>query len=591
MDDFEIEIKKIFLDEAQELLDGVEKDCLALVNDNKNIEGIENILRLAHTFKGSARAVGLIEFSEIAHELENFLGLVSKGKLTVSKSSCSLLLEVVDAFRVAVGELRKNISYQIPNKLQIIEKIKKFYTPELASKIADPALDPILAEASQPKEEIIEKAFIETVDSSPKELPSNKSGDRVKAPRADEPIKVSSQKLDRLIDLVGELTVHRYFLMETGTRRNEADKSNLEQGVTLDSASIGQRDYLDKIITEIYDVSMALRMTPIRPIFQRMQRTVWDLSVLKNKEIELILEGEEIELDKTIIDKVGETLIHLIRNAIDHGIEESNKRVAVGKTPKGTIRLSAKLRENCVVVAVSDDGNGLEKDRILKVAIERKLVSPKNNLTEAEIFALIFEPGFSTQSEVTDVSGRGVGMDVVQQSVRSVGGSIEIETKPHQGTRFSLTLPLNLSVIEGLVVQEFGTKYIVPLHQVLEIVDLQKHKVDDSFGKGRVLTLRGEVLPVFSLGKALDHTNKAPKIKFTEHSEAFVGLSILHSGKKVVFEVDEVLNHEPIVLKPLGVELQNIRGIIAGAILGNGDPILVINLQKLVPERSVGGNV
>ena len=352
--------------------------------------------------------------------------------------------------------------------------------------------------------------------------------------------------------------------------------------------------YMDKVINEVYELCMSLRMTSVRPVFQMMQRVVWDSGMALGKEIQLTTQGEDVELDRVIVDKIKEPLTHLIRNAIDHGVESPEERARVGKPKQGTITLSAQLKENRVVLSVSDDGHGLNKEAIVRKGIEKGLISATQNLLDDEIFDLIFEPGFSTRNQVTELSGRGFGMDIVKESIQEIGGSIEIQTKDGEGTTFALTLPLILSVIQGLLVELNQSHYVIPLSQIVETVDLNKQHIQN-FGTQSVVELRGEVAPILDLAEIFSEQGmrggSRRDYRGRDYSDGKAGFGIVvgFRGSKCIFRVDDIGESQPLALKPLSLELQGIPGLASTAILGDGEPALVLNLHELSPYRSTHG--
>jgi two-component system, chemotaxis family, sensor kinase CheA len=333
---------------------------------------------------------------------------------------------------------------------------------------------------------------------------------------------------------------------------------------------------LSRITTELQRNAMSLRMVPIRAMFHKMNRLVRDLATQQQKHVQLVLEGEETELDRNIVEKLSDPLVHMIRNAIDHGLENSDDRVANGKPGLGTIRLTAAHQRGGIVIRIQDDGKGLDRSRILAKAIDRGLVKTDANLTESEIFSLIFQPGFSTAEKVTDLSGRGVGMDVVRRNIENLRGKIEIQSLPGQGTTFTILLPLTLAIIDGLLVGVGGERYIIPTLSVRESFRPPPGTVKTVQGRGEVVSVRGRQTPLLRLGHYLGRTSRAVKpedgiVVVVESGDSARGLL-----------VDELLGKQEVVIKSLGHAFGQQNLLAGGAVLGDGWVGLILDVDTLV---------
>jgi two-component system, chemotaxis family, sensor kinase CheA len=325
-------------------------------------------------------------------------------------------------------------------------------------------------------------------------------------------------------------------------------------------------------------------MLPATPLFQKMRRIVRDISSEQGKNIELVTHGEHIEMDKAILERIVDPLIHLIRNAADHGIESQADRIAAGKDPHAKITLKAEHKEETVVITISDDGKGINPETIVQKAIQKGLISKDTPLSEQEALALIFRAGFSTKEQVTEISGRGMGMDIVEKAIHNLKGSIEIENRIGKGVLFRIILPLSLSVIHGLIIKSGNRHYVIPLAQLLETVEFRKYRVEKTRGKGKVMTVRGEVIPILSLNKLLPEMVSQSRFDQDSETDHGAGVIVLHRGQKVSFEVDELLNQQQIVIKKLGVEINGLPGIVGGTILKDGSPSLILNLSNLLDQ-------
>lgn len=385
---------------------------------------------------------------------------------------------------------------------------------------------------------------------------------KVQSEAAATTIRVQSEKLDDLVDLVGELVTLQ---------------ARLGQTVATDSAGGLQAiaENFDRLISELRDHTMSIRMVPISSTFARFRRLVRDLSHNLEKEVELITEGGETELDKTIIERLHDPLVHVIRNSIDHGIELPSARIAAGKVAAGTVSLVARHAGASVEVRVDDDGSGLDISRIKNRAIERGLITKDADLGEKEIVDLLFQPGFSTAKEVTTVSGRGVGMDVVRKEIEKIGGTVSIQSKPGRGTSIVMSIPLTLAIIDGLLVRIASERFVVPLSNVEECIELPR-----DLETSEVVTVRGELLPVVDLRREFRITGDRPLLEQAVVVETGIG--------RVGFVVDAVIGDHQTVIKNLGKLYNGVDAVSGATILGDGSVALIIDVQKLAARKSNG---
>ena len=373
-------------------------------------------------------------------------------------------------------------------------------------------------------------------------------------------IRVSAEKLDQLVNLVGELVTVQARLSALSAERE-------------DPGILAVSEEIDRLTAELRENSMSIRMLPLRNTFERFRRLVHDLGSELHKQAELVIEGGDTELDKTVIDQLNDPLVHLIRNSMDHGIETPDGRRAAGKPPTATVRLSALHSGAQVLIRVSDDGRGLNVDAVRKRAIEQGLIQPSGQLSEQELLSLILEPGFSTAREVTDVSGRGVGMDVVRRSVDALRGSIEINNKPGAGLTVTLRLPLTLAIIDGLLVRVGNAHFILPLANSLECVELTREDTRKANGN-HLATVRGETIPYILLRESFGIDTPRPdreQIMVVETEDGHYGLV-----------VDEVLGNHQTVIKNLGRVYRDVQFISGATILGNGTVALILDPHRLV---------
>lgn len=381
-------------------------------------------------------------------------------------------------------------------------------------------------------------------------------------------IRIDTMKLDELFDSVGELVIAQNFIAQNEKIR------------MIDDESIGRTiETLSKITKRIQDRVMSLRMVAIKDTFDKMKRVVRDTSKKTNKEIHLIVQGEETEIDKTMIDSLSDPLIHIIRNAIDHGLEaNAQERIDAGKPTEGTVTLKAFHKSGNIVISVSDDGRGINKERVYQKALERGVISGEENLTDSQVYSLIMQPGFSTAATISDLSGRGVGLDVVKTSIEKLRGKIEIESKEGEGTTFSMILPLTLAIIDGMLVRAADEIYIIPTLSVVESLRPEEEIVHMLKGKGEFVSLRGQHIPVVRLSDVFE-------LQTQERLEPWEGILVCvetESGRIAVM-VDELVGRQQVVIKSLGKSLAKLKEISGGAILGNGDIALILNVDELRP--------
>ncbi len=405
---------------------------------------------------------------------------------------------------------------------------------------------------------LAEQTHIKAVSGAEKSS-ADKAVEQAVGTGAQQSIRVNSEKLDQLIDLVGELVTFNARLGQLSQKTNNA------MLLTLSEQS-------ERLILSLRDTAMDMRMLPIGTIFTRFRRLVHDLASDLHKNIELVTEGAETELDKTVIEKLNDPLIHMIRNSVDHGIETPEKRAAAGKNPQGTVKLVAQHAGAFVLITISDDGAGLDKERIYKKAVERGLVSAGIELPDNEIYEMIFLPGFSTSENVTSVSGRGVGMDVVKKDITSLGGTVSIETTPGKGSNFILKIPLTLAIIEGMMVQIGNADYVIPLTNVEECLEFNPvHEKDGSVCSH--IEARGQFLPYINLRTYFEITDPLPA------SQQVVVVNDQDSKLGIV--VDRVIGNHQTVIKPLGMLYKNIQGLSGATILGDGSVALILDIFKL----------
>jgi len=587
-----------FILESREHLTSIELQLLALDQDCGNTEAIHAIFRGFHTIKGMAGFLDLDAIRDLAHEVETVLDLARNLTLTVTPAVIDRVLESKDYLNRCVTEiedaLRSGKTATTPDSSALLASIRALASggkskPEAVPEKIDTAekTDPvveglrIVAANSPAADEAAENT------SAPNAVAENATGSE--APSSDSPveapsaaasveaakpaeayssgaraIKVDTAKLDYLVDMVGEMVIAQSLV------RHDPDLS-----VSLKPRLARNLSQLARITDEVQRTAMSMRMIPIGQMFQKTARLVRDLSRKAHKQVELELAGEDTELDRNIVEELADPLMHMVRNAIDHGIESPEDRAKAGKPAAAHVTLKAAHQAGSIVIHVSDDGRGLDRAKILRKARERNLIEAEARPTESEIFNLIFHPGFSTADKITDVSGRGVGMDVVRKHVQKLRGRIEVSSEPGRGTTFLLKLPLTLAIIDGLVVGVGEQRYIVPLFAVREMLKPDEDSISTVQGRREMAMVRGSLLPVVRL-----HEKFAVKPRFVKPWESLLIVSE-SAGKHFCLMVDELIGKQEVVIKSLGETMRNIAGVAGGAILGDGRVGLILDLEGL----------
>lgn len=383
-------------------------------------------------------------------------------------------------------------------------------------------------------------------------------------------IRVDPERIDRLIDLVGELVINQAMLAQRVGEYGIAPSSNLAMGL----------DELEQLTREIQDSVMAIRAQPVKSVFQRMPRLVREVANMTGKHARLVMDGENTEVDKTVIERLSDPITHMLRNAIDHGLESPEERKAAGKNPEGVVRLAALHRSGRIVIEVSDDGKGINRERVFSIAVKKGLISPDLQLTDEEIDNLIFLPGFSTADKISDVSGRGVGMDVVKRSVQALGGRISIASRPGQGSTFTLSLPLTLAVLDGMVVDVAGETLVVPLAAIVESLRPKPEEVRPLGPVGSVLAVRDSFVPLIDVGLTLGYRDESP-----HPTDGVVLLVEGEDGSRAALVADAIHGQRQVVIKSLEQNYQQVEGVAAATILGDGRVALILDVDATIAMR------
>jgi two-component system chemotaxis sensor kinase CheA len=529
----------LFHAETVDLLDGMEASLLLIQDNGFNREHVDSIFRAVHTIKGGASVFHFQKLVDFSHATENFLDDVRNAKIDITKVMVTLLLEIKDHINTMLEEIIQNDCKEIYDEVTLnrCDTLKN----ELLTFYSDRETVPqeqATKTLSQPKNPLEHNSVLHSTT-----------------------LKIESNKIDYMINLLGEMVITTASVKEHSWRINDKD---LKDSV----------DSLYKILEELREASMKTRMVPIGDTFNRYKRVIRDLSMELNKEIELKIIGSDTELDKTIVEKISDPIMHLVRNSIDHGIEDKNERRASDKSDRATITLSASHEAGNIIIKVKDDGRGLDTKEIVAKAIEKKLINSGDKLSDHEIYQLVFEAGFSTAKTVSDISGRGVGMDVVKRNIEELRGSVDINSVYGKGSTITIRLPLTLAIIDGFMVKIGSQPYIIPLEMIVECIELtQEHK--EFLKEKNFLNLREHVLPVLNLKKFFGYNQLQSK-----HRENVV---VVQFGiSKVGFIVDELLGEFQTVIKPMSIVFKNLNGIGGATILGNGEVAPILDIPMLL---------
>ncbi|MFM8891567.1 MAG: chemotaxis protein CheA [Planctomycetia bacterium] len=592
------ELVTLFCSESQDLLQEIEQGVLVLEESPEDPETLATVFRAFHTFKGNSSVMKLAVLQRLAHELESLLDAARRGARRLDRLSIDLILAGADVFRRFIDEMAAQaagvgVGRQIALPVTaVIEGVRGLLsqgapTPKPAAVGAvvpapsptpgaavEPATVGVTAAAATAESQAASAAAAPPAGPPSTEVPTpvpmpEPPVVRAAAAGAAGMVRVDTSKLDSLIDLVGELVIAQAMVAQDQELAAAASEPL--------ARSLGR---LRGISSELQRTALALRMVPIRGSFQKMARLVRDLSNQLGKEMRLVLEGEETELDRTLVEELGDPLVHMIRNSADHGIEASAERSAQGKDPCGTITLRAFHRGGMVILQVRDDGRGLSVPRIRAKAVERGLVGADETLSDREVLDLIFAPGFSLAKQVTDLSGRGVGMDVVRRNIERLRGTIEIDSVEGAGTTFTISLPLTLAIIEGLVVRVGEERFVVPTLSVRESFRPLPSMLSTVQGRGEVVSVRGTLTPLLRLAERLGTPGAV-----ADPSEGIV--MVLESGAESRgVLVDALVGKQEVVIKSLGETFRDRPEFAGAAILGDGRVGLILDAAALVRSKS-----
>lgn len=590
--DLEPELLAEFITEANDLISSAEEALLSLEVDPEDIDAVGKVFRAFHTVKGTSAFLELTLITELGHHAESLLSRVrdreirySGGYADLSLRALDMIKELIVSVQVALkgGPLAKPAGYDElmelladPEEAGISDEIDEVPEPRIGDILvaqgkADRAeIEKIIA--SHPREHV-GLALLKSKSASITEVgQALRTQQRMKASTKviDSSIRVSTQRLDRLVDMVGEMVIAHSMVAQDDLVLNN-NNHQLQKKV----------NHTSKIVRELQDISMSMRMVPLKATFNKMARLVRDVSRKLGKNVRFVTDGEDTEIDRNLVDVINDPLVHMVRNAVDHGIEPPKVREQFGKPKYGVVELSAYHSAGSVVVEIKDDGQGLDRDVILAKAKELGMfdndsIDTSKNLSDKEVYSIIFEPGFSTNKTVTDVSGRGVGMDVVRKNLESLRGQVEIKSEPGKGSVFKMSVPLTLAIIDGMVVGVGSETYVIPTISIVSSLKPAPEDVSTVLNRGKMLSLQGSLIPLLQLAELYNlkgQTNDQDQslVVVVEDDECRTGLI-----------VDALAGRQQVVIKSLGETMRNIPGISGAAIMSNGRVGLILDVGSLV---------
>ena len=575
----DMEILSDFVSEAFENLDTIEIRLIDLEQDPVNAGIINDIFRPFHTIKGVSGFLSLTKINKLAHATENLLDGARSGDFIINRVAIDAVLESVDILKMLIGRVGKNLEKGFRQQDQdidtkaMLEKLQKIQV-SLTSGKKEPLGEILIRKNAVDRESIndaleiqrdypdkkLGEILVKEKNADPGQIASALMEQNPVQKKVESQVKVSTQKLDDLVDYAGELVIAQAMLRQ---------KTSHDPALSQSVAHLGQ------IVTNMQNIAMSMRMIPIKATFMKMIRLVRDLSQKTGKDVNLSMTGEDTEIDRNVVDALYEPMVHMVRNSLDHGIEQAADRKARGKAVQGNIFLRAYHKGGSIIIEIEDDGNGLDKERILQKAVGMGLITGNEQMADARIYDLILEPGFSTAEKITDVSGRGVGMDVVKSGIEKFRGHLAIASQKDKGTKFTISLPLTLAIIDGMLIRIGTEKYIIPTTAVQKAF---KPGPGDYFtveGRGEMVKDRGNLIPLIRLSDIYKQGTGRKPIR-----DCLV-VVVESKDEKRALLIDELLGKDEYVIKSLGANLVNTKGIAGGAILSDGRVGLILDIHGI----------
>jgi two-component system chemotaxis sensor kinase CheA len=558
--DFDSDLMNEFIIENMELANMAESAILDWEKDPNNHELLNTIFRGFHTIKGTSAFLNLDCVKDLAHQVESMLSRVRDGQDNFTIGHADLGLKSLDLIKIILERMKssgpgRQIELPLGHE-ELLEALKNFISSTRDPKVNDRSDEPVIERRL--KERRVRKDGETSADQP---LAANQAPDQA----VESSVRVKIDRLDKLLDTVGELVIAQTMVGQDelilGGKNHELNKKISQAG---------------KIVRELHDLSLILRMVPLKGTFQKMARLARDLSQKNGKKVNFITEGDETEIDRNMVDMVADPLVHLIRNAVDHGIETPEERRRIGKSGDSLIYLTAGHAENSILLTVWDDGRGLSRQRIVDKAIERGMIDSAERMTDEEVWQMIFQPGFSTAEQVTEVSGRGVGLDVVRQAVEALRGRIEVQNSEGKGCAFIMKMPLTMAITDGMVVKVGSQRYILPTANIQKAVRPAESDIHTVNQRAEMLSFRDELLPIFRLHRLFD----IPDAKTQLTSGLLVVIS--EGPQRCALFVDDLLTQTQVVTKSLGKGINNVPVVAGGAIMGDGTVGLILDAAGII---------
>ena len=576
------EILSEFMAEADDHLQAVESILLEKESDF-TLEDTDTIFRGVHSLKGTSGYFNLLEINESSHLLENILDEVRSGKRELELPLKELVLRYVDIQRKLMDSAKIAVAsgshmQRNPEAAIFVRDIEDFFHGRTKGASVESAAvvmegSPAIDASNEIKPQSISETTIEVeAKRDSVQVVKQKESKEVvqKTPTKDSSIaktfiKIDTERLDSLGEMIGEMVIYSSMLVR-----------KCRESLGFNEDIMRMSDQVEKFSRELQDIGMSMRLDPIKGLFQKMTRLVWDTSKKLGKEVDLQLKGEDTELDRNVIERLADPLMHMVRNSLDHGIEPPDVRIASGKDKQGTVVLSASHEGGNIVIKISDDGRGLDPERLFAKAVQKGIIKAEERLTEQEILELIFAPGFSTAEQVTDISGRGVGMDVVRTNIEGMRGRVKIQSELGKGSVFTIELPLTLAIIEGIEAAVGEEKFIIPTLSVVELMRPSEELIGTALHTGETFYFRGKHLPLFRISDIFEIES--------ELVSPWDGIVVVveNSGEQVALLVDEILGSCQTVIKNLGPMFERQTGIAGCAIMPNGDIGLIVDVRSLI---------
>jgi two-component system chemotaxis sensor kinase CheA len=570
------EIISEFVTEAEETLEKIDPMFVELETKGYDKDILNEIFRGMHTLKGAAGFLGFQQIVDVAHRAESIMKRLRDGEVALSRELMDVILKSVDTLRLLIFhiKLKDGIEEDTSGLLKELDSALEMAAAGEETKVEVKEKEKEKIEAKEEIEEIEEKAEekVEVRAESPKPLPSPVVEDVQQITKEREVVstlRVDVSRIDKVMDLAGEIVLARNRLLNLAAKLDLSYSGDHNVESLLETTG-----FLDRVTSDLQLAVMKMRMQPIQKVFGKFPRMVRDMSRNLGKDIDLEIFGEDTEVDKTVIENIGDPLVHIIRNSIDHGIESPEERQAKGKPKKGRIIISAYQKGTMIVIEVSDDGKGIDVESVKKKALSKGLITEEDaqRMSDDAAINLIFLPGFSTKEVSTELSGRGVGMDVVKTNVAKLNGYVEVITKKDIGSTFKISLPLTLAILQAMMVRIGGEHYAIPQSMIEETLRVKKSDIKDVTGQ-KVLTIRGRVLPMFEMSEVLG----VRRMSEIDHDNSYVLVATV-GDRRFCISVDELLGQEEIVIKTInGIESEEC-GILGATITGDGKVVLILDL-------------